>query len=431
MSFEFHLPDLAEGMTEAEIVSWKVQVGDAVSMDQPLVEVMSDKATVEIPSPREGTISALNYKEGETCEVGAVLFVIDEGQASVSASNGAGAAVVAEQAPVVAAAKPVPAPTAPVTAPAVAAPAASNPVSATGKVLATPATRRLARELGVDIRTVHGSGKRGRVTSDDVRAAGSGAPAAAAAVPAAAVSRPPVSIPSAGGETRIPFRGMRKMISDNMVRSVQTAAHFTYVEEVDVTELVELRGRAKQRGAERGVNVTYLPFIMKAVVAALKKWPALNAALDESTQEFVHKHYYHLGIAAQGPNGLMVTVVRDADKLSIFDTAAEVQRLGQAVQDGTATRDQLSGSTFTISSLGKLGGVLATPIINFPEVGIMGVHKIEQKPAIRNGEIVPRYLMNLSISLDHRLVDGWDGAMFLQEVKTLLEDPTLMFMEMV
>jgi pyruvate dehydrogenase E2 component (dihydrolipoamide acetyltransferase) len=224
---------------------------------------------------------------------------------------------------------------------------------------------------------------------------------------------------------------MRKKISENMARSVQTAAHFTYVEEVDVTELVELRARAKVRGAERGVNVTYLPFIMKAVVAALKKWPALNASLDESTQEIVYKHYYHLGIAAQGPNGLMVTVVRDADQRSIFDTAAEVQRLGQAVQDGTATRDELSGSTFTISSLGKLGGVLATPIINFPEVGIMGVHKIEQKPAVRDGEIVARYLMNLSISLDHRLVDGWDGAMFLQEVKTLLEDPTLMFMEMV
>jgi pyruvate dehydrogenase E2 component (dihydrolipoamide acetyltransferase) len=430
MSFDFHLPDLAEGMTEAEIVSWKVQVGDSVSMDQPLVEVMSDKATVEIPSPRAGKMSSLNYKEGEMCAVGAVLFVIDEGGAAAGGSKGAAPAAPAATAPAASAPSAVPAPT---PAP-VAAPAAAAPVAASGaRVLATPATRRLARELGIDIRTVAGSGKRGRVTSDDVRSARGGAvasvPLAAAVAPAP--THAPVSIPVSGGEQRVPFRGMRKKIAENMARSVQTAAHFTYVEEVDVTELVELRGRAKARGAERGVNVTYLPFIMKAVVAALKKWPALNASLDESTQEIVYKHYYHLGIAAQGPNGLMVTVVRDADRRSIFDTAAEVQRLGQAVQDGTATRDELSGSTFTISSLGKLGGVLATPIINFPEVGIMGVHKIEQKPAVRDGEIVARYLMNLSISLDHRLVDGWDGAMFLQEVKTLLEDPTLMFMEMV
>jgi pyruvate dehydrogenase E2 component (dihydrolipoamide acetyltransferase) len=427
MSFDFHLPDLAEGMTEAEIVSWKVQVGDSVAMDQPLVEVMSDKATVEIPSPRAGKMSSLNYKEGDMCAVGAVLFVIDEG-----GGNGVATGAVAATAPAASAPLAVPAP--PTSAPVAVPAAAAASVAAPGaKVLATPGTRRLARELGIDIRTVAGSGKRGRVTSDDVRAARGGAiasaPAAAAAAPAP--THAPVSIPVSGGEQRVPFRGMRKRISDNMARSVHTAAHFTYVEEVDVTELVELRSRAKERGAERGVNVTYLPFIMKAVVAALKKWPALNASLDESTQEIVYKHYYHLGIAAQGPNGLMVTVVRDADRRSIFDTAAEVQRLGQAVQDGTATRDELSGSTFTISSLGKLGGVLATPIINFPEVGIMGVHKIEQKPAVRDGEIVARYLMNLSISLDHRLVDGWDGAMFLQEVKTLLEDPTLMFMEMV
>ncbi len=430
MSFDFHLPDLAEGMTEAEIVSWKVKVGDDVAMDQPLVEVMSDKATVEIPSPRAGTIASLNYKEGDMCAVGAVLFVIDEaGAGATDSGNGAGAAVVAADAP--AAATPAAA-RAPAAVPAAVAPAA--PTAPGGeRVLATPATRRLARELSVDIRAIAGSGKRGRVTTADVKAA-AGAPAAASVAAPGAAPTPayaPVSIPVSGGEQRVPFRGLRKKIAENMARSVQTASHFTYVEEVDVTELVDLRARAKERGAERGVNVTYLPFIMKAAVAALKKWPSLNASLDEASQEIVYKHYYHLGIAAQGPNGLVVTVVRDADRRSIFDTATELQRLGQAVQDGTASREDLSGSTFTISSLGKLGGVLATPIINFPEVGIMGVHKIEQKPAVRNGEIVPRWLMNLSISLDHRLVDGWDGAMFLQEVKTLLEDPTLMFMEMV
>jgi pyruvate dehydrogenase E2 component (dihydrolipoamide acetyltransferase) len=224
---------------------------------------------------------------------------------------------------------------------------------------------------------------------------------------------------------------MRKRIAESMARSVHTAAHFTYVEEIDMTELVAVRERAKARAAERGVKLNYLPFIVKAVVSGLKKWPQLNASLDEATQELVRKKYYHVGIAAQGPHGLVVSVVRDADRRSIFDLSREIDRLGEAVRDNTATREDLTGSTFTISSLGKLGGVLATPIINFPEVAILGVHKIEERPAVRHGQIVIRHLMNLSISVDHRLADGWDGAMFVQEVKSLLEDPTTMFMEMV
>jgi pyruvate dehydrogenase E2 component (dihydrolipoamide acetyltransferase) len=203
------------------------------------------------------------------------------------------------------------------------------------------------------------------------------------------------------------------------------------VEEVDMTDLVALRGRAKEKAAERGVKLTYLPFIVKAAVAALKKWPSLNASLDEASQEIVYKKYYHIGIATQGPQGLTVAVVRDADKRSIFDLAKEIERLSLAIRDGKATREDLTGSTFTISSLGQLGGVLATPIINFPESGIMGVHKIAEKPAVRDGQIVIRQLMNLSISVDHRIADGYDGAMLLQETKTLLEDPTLMFLEMI
>jgi len=195
--------------------------------------------------------------------------------------------------------------------------------------------------------------------------------------------------------------------------------------------LISMAAIVARKRLERGVKLNYLPFIVKAVVAGLKKWPMLNAALDESTQEIVRKKYYHIGIAAQGPQGLVVTTVRNADKLSIFDTSREIDRLAEAVRTNTATRDDLTGSTFTVSSLGKLGGVLATPIINFPEVAIIGVHKIEDKPAVRNGQIVIRQLMNLSISVDHRLADGWDAAMFLQDVKALLEDPTTMFMEMV
>jgi pyruvate dehydrogenase E2 component (dihydrolipoamide acetyltransferase) len=437
MAFEFHLPDIGEGVIEGEIVSWKVAEGDAVDLDQPIVEVMTDKATVEIPSPRAGTIKKINFGEGEICPVGDVLVIIEEqGGASAAAADadaapaksGNGHSAVAEQRQ---------APPPPVARAAAPRPEMIDASADRTRVKATPATRRLARKLDVDLAQVPPTGPRGRVTPDDVkRFADGGAPVQpAGARPAAPRPQrpqaPAVSVPHTELEERVPFRGLRRRIADQMTRSKFTATHFTYVEEVDMTDLVILRERAKERAAERGVKLTYLPFIIKAVTAGLKKWPALNASLDETTDEIVRKRYYHMGIAAQGPQGLVVTVLRDADKRSIFDISAEIARLADAVQNGTATRDDLTGSTFTITSLGKLGGVLATPIINFPEVGILGVHKIEEKPAVRGGQIVVRHLMNLSISLDHRLVDGWDGAMFLQEVKSLLEDPTLMFMEMV
>ncbi len=459
MAFEFHLPDIGEGVVEGEIVAWKVKVGDRVKLDQPLVEIMTDKATVEIPSPRAGVITAINYTDGQICPVGKVLLVIEEegaAAAAPSASRSSAAPASSAQAgspaapsagsATAAAGHPSAAASAHSAAP-VQGQAASGRAQGHGsaievvdasasreRVLATPATRRLARQLGVELGRVPPSGNRGRVTSEDVRGfathAASPAPTATANAPAGRTFAP-ISIASIGAEERVPFRGIRKRIAENMTRSTQTASHFTYVEEVDMTELVAVRDRAKSRAAERGVKLNYLPFIVKAVVSGLKKWPQLNASLDESTQEIVRKKYYHIGIAAQSPNGLAVSVVRDADHRSIFDLSREIDRLGEAVRNNTATRDELTGSTFTISSLGKLGGVLATPIINFPEVGIIGVHKIEERPAVRNGQIVARWLMNLSISLDHRLVDGWDGAMFLQDVKALLEDPTTMFMEMV
>jgi pyruvate dehydrogenase E2 component (dihydrolipoamide acetyltransferase) len=402
MAFDFYMPDIGEGVVEGEIVAWKVKEGDKVKLDQPLVEVMTDKATVELPSPRAGTVKKINFKDGDICPVGKVLVVIEEeGGAAVTApakpsGNGHEAPRAAR--------------------PAIQVVDASQDRE---RVLATPATRRLARQLGVEIAQVPATGKHGRVTAEDVKAY-QDAPAA-----------PKHAVAKGGDEERIPLRGMRKRIAESMARSVHTAAHFTYVEEIDMTELVSVRERAKARAAERGVKLNYLPFIVKAVVSGLKKWPQLNASLDETTQEIVRKKYYHIGIAAQGPNGLAVSVVRDADKRSIFQLSQEMERLGEAVRNNTATRDELTGSTFTISSLGKLGGVLATPIINFPEVAILGVHKIEERPAVRNGQIVARHLMNLSISVDHRLADGWDGAMFLQDVKSLLEDPTTMFMEMV
>ncbi len=412
MSFDFYMPDIGEGVVEGEIVAWKVKVGDTVQLDQPIVEVMTDKATVELPSPRAGKIAKINYADGSICPVGKVLVVIDDGKAA----TGNGHAVAPSPAPKAAAPIQVASPGS--------AGARSERVvvidaSATReRVLATPATRRLARQLGIEIARVAPTGPHGRVTTADVKGY-TDAPKAL------------VTTGKTADEERIPLRGIRKKIAESMARSVHTAAHFTYVEEVDMTELVAVRERAKARAADRGVKLNYLPFIVKSVVSGLRKWPMLNASLDEAAQEIVRKRYYHIGIAAQGPHGLAVSVVRNADQRSIFDLAREIDRLAEAVREGTATRDELTGSTFTISSLGKLGGVMATPIINFPEVAILGVHKIEERPAVRNGQIVARHLMNLSISVDHRLADGWDGAMFLQDVKTLLEDPTTMFMEMV
>jgi pyruvate dehydrogenase E2 component (dihydrolipoamide acetyltransferase) len=433
MAFDFYMPDIGEGVVEGEIVGWKVKEGDKVKLDQPLVEVMTDKATVELPSPRAGTIKKINFKDGEICPVGKILVVIEEEGGSASAGNGNGKKPAASDEP----ARPhhgSPPPAMHAKAATTTSGGGSIEVvdvtESRDRVLATPATRRLARELGVEIGHVPATGKHGRVTTEDVRRF-KDSPQPASSRGSATPSYAPMSVAKGGEEERIPLRGMRKRIADSMTRSKATAAHFTYVEEIDMTELVAVRDRAKSRASERGVKLNYLPFIVKAVVSGLKKWPMLNASLDESTQEIVRKKYYHIGIAAQGPHGLVVTVVREADKRSIFDLSKEIDRLADAVRNNTATREELTGSTFTISSLGKLGGVLATPIINFPEVAIIGVHKIEEKPAVRNGQIVIRHLMNLSISVDHRLADGWDGAMFLQDVKSLLEDPTTMFMEMV
>lgn len=296
-------------------------------------------------------------------------------------------------------------------------------------VLATPATRKLARDLGIDLTTVTGTGPAGRITSDDVQAARGGAPAVTNGRRAAdAVARPPKAS-EAGPDVRVPFRGLRKKIAENMVRSKREAAHFTYVEEVDCTQLVGLREKAN--GRLTGLKLSYLPFIIKATVDALKKFPQLNATLDAEAGEIVQRHDYHIGVASQTPDGLIVPVLRDADRRSIVELAREIDRLAAATKSGKASREDLTGSTFTITSLGLLGGVLATPIINYPEVAILGVHKIAKRPAVFEDKIVVRDMMNLSISVDHRLVDGYDAARFVAEVKESLESPGLLFLESV
>jgi len=386
MSYEFKLPDIGEGVVEGEVVRWLVKEGDVLKEDQPMVEVMTDKATVEIPTPRAGKVTRILFKEGDKVPVGAAMIVLDgEGPA-------APAKAAAKQAP---AAKAVPA--APASAP------------ASANVQATPAVRKFARERGVDLSRLRGTGPAGRITREDVeRAAAGAAPAPAAVVPAVDVA-----------DERIPFRGLRRRIAENMARSKQTAAHFTYVEEADVTELVRLRERAEGK-------LTYLPFIIKAVVAGLRKYPMLNALLDEQANEIVRRKRYHIGIAAATSEGLVVPVVRDADRKTIRQIGAEVDALGEKARAGKLAPSDLGGSTFTITSLGLLGGVLATPILNYPEVAILGVHKIKKRPAVFEGQIAIRDLMNLSVSIDHRLVDGYEGAQFLAEAIRILESPGLL-----
>jgi pyruvate dehydrogenase E2 component (dihydrolipoamide acetyltransferase) len=271
---------------------------------------------------------------------------------------------------------------------------------------------------------VSGTGPGGRITSDDVKEH--------RAEKSPRLAPPPLELARPAEDLRLPFRGLRKKIAENLVRSKHTAAHFTYVEEIDCTDLVILRQRANQRLQERGIKLSFLPFVIKATVAALQRFPQMNATLDEGAGEIVQRRAYHIGLATATEQGLIVPVVRDADRRSLVDLAQEIERLAEATRTGKAGREELLGSTFTITSLGALGGVLATPIINFPEVAIMGIHKIARRPAVVDGDkIVVRDLMNLSISVDHRVVDGYDAARFLADVKASLESPGLLFLESV
>jgi len=467
MRLEFKLPDLAEGMMEGEVVHWLVAPGDTVRVEQPVVEVMTDKATVVIPSPHEGEIVQLSHEVGDIVAVGSTLFVMDVDGDVVS--NQVEASSPASGAPEAASESHAAAPRAGASArggtltlasaaPSVRAAAQWVPRGA-GKTLATPATRRLARELGVDIEQVRGTGPAGRVTADDVRAfadetaprsplsaaprsplaPASPAPEVRASVPSPAASAPAAPAyryeaqPVVGeeGEERVRLRGLRRAIYETMARSTRTAAHFTYVEEIDCENLVSARERLKGAAEGRGVRLTYLPFIAKAVLLALRRFPKINASMDDEAQEIVLKRHYHLGVAAATPAGLVVPVVRHADRLTLLDLAGHIQELGAGARDGRLKPDQLRGSTFTITSLGRLGGLFATPVINHPEVAILGVHQMQQRAVVRDDQIVARRMMNLSLSFDHRVIDGHEGAAFTQEVRRYLEDPGLMMLEMV
>ena len=444
MAIEFKLPDVGEGVHEGEIVSWLINVGDQIAEDQPMVEVMTDKATVEIPSPAAGTILQLNGEEGEIVFVGDVIVVIGEAGESVPTSAKAEATAPPAQAAASANGGTPPA----ATDGASASVSVAEKPAPHGRKLATPATRKLARELNVDINQVTGSGPAGRVLDADVQTfASGGAPAVAAPAPKTAApagttetTASPASAPAAQPdaaaipdpirrrsteepEERTPLHGVRRVISNHMLHSVQTHAHFTYVDEVDVTELVKVRKELKPIAAEKGIKLTYLPFIVKATVAALKKFPYMNASVDFEKEEIIVKNYYNIGMATATDQGLIVPVIKGADQLSMIEIASEIERLAALANARKISPDEISGSTFTITSMGVDGGLFATPIINSPDSGIMGIHEIKKRPWVVDNDITIRDIMLISLSFDHRLIDGHIGAAFAKEIKAYLEDP--------
>ncbi len=437
MAYEFRLPDIGEGVAEGEVVRWFVKEGESVQEDAPLVSVLTDKANVEIPSPKSGKVLKLHANVGDKVKVGGLLVTIDAPggapAASALASSSGAAPPASASAAASAGQRPASAPGGP--GPSVA--------PSQGPALASPYVRRLAAEKGIDLSRVRGSGPGGRIVEADLERP-TGSAAASAALPAPTLPSPAKGPPSssAGGPApsappaaeiaeRVPIRGLRRVIAEHMAEATHRAAHFTYVEEVDVSELVHLRERMAKHVEKQGLRLTYLPFVLKGVLAGLRAHPRLNATMDDEHNELLVRSAYHLGIATAAPDGLIVPVVRNADQKSIIQLARAIQDLSERGRAGKLQRAELSGSTFTISSLGALGGVLATPILNYPEVAILGVHKIQRRPVYRaDGTIGPAELMNLSVSLDHRVLDGYEGAQFLATVKSYLEEPHQLFAEL-
>ncbi|TFY84332.1 2-oxo acid dehydrogenase subunit E2 [Pseudomonas kairouanensis] len=407
------MPDIGEGIAEVELSVWHVKVGDMVVEDQVLADVMTDKAMVDIPSPVHGKVIALGGEPGEVMAVGSILISIE-----VEGAGNAKEAPVVKEAPTAAPvveAKPVPTPVASKPAPA--------PVSreADERPLASPAVRKHALDAGIQLRLVQGTGPAGRILHEDLDAylQQGTAKASTAANPYA----------ERNTEEQIPVIGMRRKIAQRMQDATRRAAHFSYVEEIDVTALDELRVHLNEKhGATRG-KLTLLPFIVRAMVVALKDFPQINARYDDEAQVITRLGAVHVGVATQSDVGLMVPVVRHAEARSLWGNAEEIARLATAARNGKASRDELSGSTITLTSLGALGGIVSTPVLNLPEVAIVGVNRIVERPMVIKGQIVVRKMMNLSSSFDHRVIDGMDAAQFIQAIRGLLEQPASLFLE--
>ena len=412
---QFRLPELGEGVHEGELVKWRVKRGDIVKYDQPLCEIMTDKATVEIPSAIQGKVSDFHVKEGEVVQVGQLMLSF-EGSQTTAAQAPAHAPAPQKHQEARQGSASVPAPSSQ---------AIQATVDVATRVLAAPSTRRLAREMGVDLTQLQGSGPHGRVMKDDLQSGSSPAKKPSMALGSVKAS-------SAQVEERVPFKGLRKKISEKMRLSKDRAAHFTYVEEADATELVLLRTQAKEIAAQQGIKLTYLPFVMKAMVAALKNFPIMNSSLDEENGEIVYKYYYNIALSIQTDDGLVAPVVKDVNHKSVLELAKEIQSLVERARSKKLTMDDLQGSTITLTNAGSIGGLFATPVINYPEVAILGFNKIFRKPVVRkvNGkeEIVIRDWTYFSISLDHRIVDGAIGAEYMKQLIQYIENPSLLLL---
>ncbi|TLS37695.1 dihydrolipoamide acetyltransferase family protein [Pseudalkalibacillus caeni] len=435
MAYEFKMPDIGEGIHEGEIVKWFVKPGDEVKEDDVLAEVQNDKAVVEIPCPVDGTVKSINAEEGATVTVGEVIVVFDaegyeDNAAAEEETTDDQPKADEQQKPEADKAKE-------------ANDDAKEPETeedSDKRVIAMPAVRKYAREKGIDIKKVQGSGKNGRILKEDIdNYQEGGAPQQAEAQeeakaqPAdeekAAAQPAAAAVSQQGQETREKFKGMRKAIAKAMVNSKHTAPHVTHLDEVVVTDLVAHRKKFKAMAADKGIKLTYLPYVVKALVSALREYPILNSSIDDANEEIVHKHYYNVGIAADTEAGLVVPVVKDADRKSILTISNEINELAKKARDGKLSGDEMKGSTCTISNLGSAGGAWFTPIINHPDAAILGIGRIEEKPVVQDGEVVVAQVLALSISYDHRLIDGVTAQNALNHIKRLLNDPQLLIME--
>ncbi|MEB3101893.1 dihydrolipoamide acetyltransferase family protein [Ferviditalea candida] len=449
---EFRLPDVGEGMHEGEIVKWHIQAGERIEEDQVILEVQNDKAVVELPSPVNGSVKEIKAEEGTVATVGDLLAVFEvtgetpsvksEG-APPAAENQTGLTEREESAAAAGVKEPGRSKQKSVDE---AVRSSNDPVRKASienrrKVLATPSVRKLAREKGIDITLVQGTGRHGQVTREDLLAFEPGQAKAETKVSAATdeaaspkpkPETPPVAAAPATGEEaeeRMPLKGIRKAIAHAMSKSAFTAPHVTVMDEADVSQLVEFRKKMKPLAENRGIRLTYLPFVVKALTAAAKQFPALNAALDEENNEIVFKKYYHIGIATDTDKGLIVPVIRHADRKSIWALASEISELAQRGRDGKLTANEMKGSTISITNIGSAGGLFFTPIINYPEVAILGTGRVSEKPIVRGGQVEAGQVMALSLSFDHRIIDGATAQYAMNYIKQLLADPQLFIME--
>lgn len=445
------LPDLGEGVTEGELVKWLVKIGDSIKADQPVAELMTDKATVEVPTPVAGVVKELKFKEGDMIPIETVIVVLEgDGAGAQAGGNGHAAPSAPAPKPAPSAAKPAAVPSRP--APATQAMSAKSsggaasggmdvyPPAAAAHVLATPATRRLARETGVDINALSGTGLAGRVTRDDVmkaKAGGGGAtsgglvPMPARAPATMDIPRPAFISQPGALEDRVPLRGIRKKIAENMQMAKHVIPHFTLMEEARVDELVKLRTQAKEAAEKYGVKVTYLPFIMKALIATSREFPMFNASIDDQASEIVYKKYFNVGFAADTPNGLMVPVVKNADFKTTLQISQEIQQLAGKAREGKLALEDMKGATITITNIGSVGGLYATPIINHPEVAILGMYKLTDKPVWNGTEFTRGRFMNFTVTCDHRLIDGAVAANFMKAFVSRIENPSQLMLDMI